>query len=190
MYGAVAGGEWRAGIGRMSKRTLIAFLLPVCTFVCFPILRAQQPHATHLPTPTYPPLAVQANITGTVQIELTVGPDGTVKSRKVVSGHPLLARAVTDSLPQARFACDGCREQTYSYTLTYEFVLPEDRFASACAELHRTGKEPAMPPAALDSSTHMTVRPARAMCMIADPATPRVRSVRCLWLWKCAARYQ
>jgi hypothetical protein len=149
-----------------------------------------QPHATHVPIPTYPSLAVQANIKGTVQVELTLGADGTVKSWKVVSGHPLLARVVTDSLPEARFACDGCKDQTYSYTLAYEFALPEDRFASACEEFHRTGKEPAMPPSTQDSATHVTVRPAHAGCMVRDPATPRVRSIRCLWLWRCAAEHE
>jgi TonB family protein len=165
-------------------------LLTVTTTLLLLAAVAQEflPHPTHLPIPTYPPLAIQADISGRVQIELTIGADGTVKSWKVVSGHPVLARAVTDSLPQAQFACDGCREPTYSYTLTYQFALPKDRFERACAELAKTGKEPAMPPSTQDSATHVTVRPAHAMCMVADPATPRVRSVRCLWLWKCGLR--
>jgi hypothetical protein len=154
------------------------------------------PSLVNLPLPAYPPIAVQAHIIGKVQMEVSIGPDGTVKSWKVVNGHPILARAVTDSLPQARFACDGCTQDAYPYSITYEFVLPEHNFESACAELHRTGKEPVMPPSTIDSSTdssaplhsspaQVTVRPSRAMCLVVDPATPRVRSAKCLWLWKC-----
>jgi len=144
-----------------------------------------QPRLVNLPLPAYLPLAVQAHIRGQVQMELTIGADGAVKSWKSISGHPLLVRAVTDSLPQAQFACDGCAQKEYTYSLTYEFILPEDKFAGACAELHRTGKEPVMPASTLDSPSHVTVRPARALCLAVDPATPRVRSIRCLWLWRC-----
>ncbi len=166
-----------------------------------PLLDAQarQPRLVHLAIPVYLPLAIQAQIAGEVRLELAIGPDGAVKSWKTMSGHPLLLRAVTDSLPQAQFACEGCKQESYSYVVTYDFVLPEDRFASACAELHQTGKEPLMPPSTIDSSpdssaslnsspTHVTVRSGRAMCLAVDPATPRVRSARCLWLWKCALR--
>ena len=136
--------------------------------------------------PVYPPLAIQAQVAGEVRIELTIRPDGTVQSSKALSGHPLLARSVTDSLAEARFACFGCGPELHTYLVTYAFVLPADRFAKDCAEELKTGKEPAMPPSTLDSPTHVTVRPKHPMCVVADPATPRSRSVRCLWLWKCS----
>ena len=121
-------------------------------------------------------------------MELTIGADGAVKSWKTISGPPLLVRAVMDSLSQAHFTCEGCTQPEYIYSLTYEFVLPEDNFASACAALQQTGREPPMPPSTLDSPTHVTVRPSRAYCLTVDPATPRVRSIRCLWLWRCSTQ--
>ena len=171
----------------MQLRCAIARVALLCISPFLLRLHAQQPQPrlVNLPLPTYLPLAIQARIAGQVRIELTIRADGAVKSWRTISGPPLLVRAVTDSLPQARFACDGCAQQEYTYSLTYEFVLPEDNFAGACAEYHQTAKAPPMPPSTLDSPTHVTVRPLQAFCMAVDPATPRVRSVRCLWLWKC-----
>ncbi len=43
--------------------------------------------------PEYPEVAQRMNIKGTVQLELTVGRDGTVKDVRVIGGHPILAEA-------------------------------------------------------------------------------------------------
>ncbi|HWQ53453.1 MAG TPA: energy transducer TonB [Bryobacteraceae bacterium] len=48
--------------------------------------------------PIYPPLAKQARVQGTVQLEARVGRDGTVKEVKVISGHPLLRQAAADAV--------------------------------------------------------------------------------------------
>jgi TonB family protein len=40
--------------------------------------------------PTYPALAKQMNVWGTVKLELTVAPDGHVADVKTIGGHPLL----------------------------------------------------------------------------------------------------
>ena len=172
----------------MQPRT---FLSPTFVFFVLAMLgsaRAQQPQPVlvHLEIPVYPPLAQQADISGSVQLELTIAPEGTVKSWKAISGHPILVRAATDTLEKARFKCDGCGQEPYNYTLTYEFILPADRFAKACEEVHKTGKEPAMPPSTQDSPTRVTVRPLHSGCVVRDPLTRRGRSARCLWLWRCA----
>ena len=59
-------------------------------------LGAQSPLLTrrpvrHLVTPIYPELAKKLNLTGTARIEVTIGPDGTVKHTRVLGGHPVLA---------------------------------------------------------------------------------------------------
>jgi len=41
-------------------------------------------------TPSYPEVAKRMNIHGRVRLEVTVAPDGTVKSVHAVGGHPLL----------------------------------------------------------------------------------------------------
>jgi len=53
--------------------------------------------------PAYPELARKMNITGTVKVEVTVNPNGTVKDAKVVGGHPVLAGAALDAVKKWRF---------------------------------------------------------------------------------------
>jgi TonB family protein len=53
--------------------------------------------------PAYPELAHKMNISGTVKIEVTVAPNGTVKDARVVGGHPVLATAALDAAKRWRF---------------------------------------------------------------------------------------
>ena len=53
--------------------------------------------------PFYPELAKKMNITGTVRIEVTVSPNGTVKEARIVGGHPVLATAALDAAKKWRF---------------------------------------------------------------------------------------
>jgi TonB family protein len=51
----------------------------------------------------YPELARKLNIVGTVKVEVTVSPNGTVKDAKVVGGHPVLANAALEAVKKWRF---------------------------------------------------------------------------------------
>jgi TonB family protein len=53
--------------------------------------------------PEYPELARRMNITGTVKVEVVVAPNGSVKTAKVIGGHPLLANAALDAVKKWRF---------------------------------------------------------------------------------------
>jgi TonB family protein len=53
--------------------------------------------------PVYPELARKMNISGTVKIEVTVAPNGTVKEARIVGGHPVLASAALDAAKKWRF---------------------------------------------------------------------------------------
>src|SRR6266404_4715301 len=44
-------------------------------------------------SPAYPELAKKMNVVGVVKVELTVAPNGQVKSAKAIGGHPLLIDA-------------------------------------------------------------------------------------------------
>jgi TonB family protein len=44
-------------------------------------------------TPVFPELAKKMNVNGVVKVELTVNPNGSVKSAKAIGGHPLLIDA-------------------------------------------------------------------------------------------------
>lgn len=50
------------------------------------------------PDPPYPPLARQARVSGTVELIGVIGTDGRMRELRVVSGHPLLARAALETV--------------------------------------------------------------------------------------------
>jgi TonB family protein len=57
----------------------------------------------HCPAPVYPAEAISARIQGTVNFEVVVAADGSVKSLRLISGHPLLVRAAVDSIRNNRY---------------------------------------------------------------------------------------
>ena len=46
-----------------------------------------------LSSPKYPPLALQARIAGSVELDIAVRPDGSVESVILSAGHPILVPA-------------------------------------------------------------------------------------------------
>ena len=61
------------------------------------------PRLIHEVRPSYPPLARQARISGTVKLEAVLSRDGTIQSLRAVSGHPLLIHAALDAVRQWRY---------------------------------------------------------------------------------------
>lgn len=53
--------------------------------------------------PTYPPLARQARIQGTVMVRITINQSGEVRDVQLVSGHPMLAPAAVDAIRKWRY---------------------------------------------------------------------------------------
>jgi len=53
--------------------------------------------------PVYPEIARRMNITGAVKVSVVVSPAGTVKSTKVIGGHPILVSAAVDAVKKWRF---------------------------------------------------------------------------------------
>jgi TonB family protein len=54
--------------------------------------------------PAYPDLARRMNIAGKVKIEVTISPDGRVKSSHAIGGHPVLVQACQEALKEWKFA--------------------------------------------------------------------------------------
>ena len=140
--------------------------------------------------PVYPPLARQTRIAGDVELTLELRTDGSLESVNVVSGHPLLKQSALDSAKQSLFECQKCGDGTFSYHMVYSFHLVD---ADGCCKAAETNVKAQMQdqpiPRVIQSGNHVTVvdRPA----CICDPAadTVRVRSLKCLYLWKCAVRF-
>ena len=141
-----------------------------------------------LSNPTFSPLARQANVEGTVIVDVTVRQDGSTEAT-VVSGHPLLKQAALDSAMQSRFECRVC-SAPLSYTLVYTFKRTSE--GSCCngmgspvkVEQERQSYDTLGRP-----QTRVSIS-AEKICLC-DPSftvTKKVRSVKCLYLWKCSTR--
>lgn len=68
--------------------------------------------------PVYPELARRMNVAGKVKIEVVIGPDGRVKTTRVVGGHPLLVQVCQDAVREWRFT--PAPEET-TQTVEFEF---------------------------------------------------------------------
>jgi TonB family protein len=55
-------------------------------------------------TPSYPELARRMNIAGSVKLEVVIAPNGSVKSDKIVGGHPVLAQSAEDAIRKWKWA--------------------------------------------------------------------------------------
>ena len=53
--------------------------------------------------PSYPPLARQTRISGTVRLHAIISKAGTVQQLEVISGHPLLVQAALDAVRQWKY---------------------------------------------------------------------------------------
>lgn len=96
----------------MSQRVLAAVLVGlILSVTIMPVSTgAQQAQSVEIVRrakakvqPDYPDLARRMNITGSVRIEVTVSPNGTVKDARVVGGHPVLAGAAMEAAKKWRF---------------------------------------------------------------------------------------
>jgi TonB family protein len=65
--------------------------------------RVMEAKLIHKVTPSYPPEARNAGITGTVLLKLIVSKDGTIQQLQFVSGDSTLARAALDAVRQWRY---------------------------------------------------------------------------------------
>jgi TonB family protein len=104
----------------MSKNRI--FLLPVVCFCLFAvILHAETRKSVKTVAPVYPAIAVKMRVEGTVKLDATIDPDGSVTDVKVVSGHQLLVQAAIEAVKKWKYASgDGKSTQSVSV----EFALP------------------------------------------------------------------
>jgi TonB family protein len=139
---------------------------------------------TKLSDPVYPPVANAAHITGDVDLKLIIGRDGRIESAVVVSGHPMLKQAALDSAQRSQFECRSCGEAVTAYTLKYKFQITSRGYPKDCYDPNEK-----QPSAEVDLSRHQVTVSAwvRGIC---DPAGRilKVRSAKCLYLWRCGRR--
>jgi TonB family protein len=99
------------------------FLFPVASFCLFAValLHADPRKSVKTVPPVYPAIALKMRVEGTVKLDATVDPDGSVSDVKVVSGHQLLAPAAVEAVKKWKYESgDGKASQAVSV----EFNLP------------------------------------------------------------------
>jgi TonB family protein len=75
------------------------------------------------PQPVYPPDAREARISGTVELQALIGPDGHMKSLTVISGHPLLRQASLDAVKQWVYQPTLLNDQPVSVATTIDVIF-------------------------------------------------------------------
>lgn len=142
---------------------------------------------TKLSPLSYPPLARQTRITGNVELELEVRKDGSVASAVAISGHPLLKQPALENAQHSQFTCIDCGEDVRPYRLVYTFELGPPSYCTDKVE--HSSSNPEQPyPRISQSPGHVTI--VDQPWVTCDPAETitysKVRSIKCLYLWKCA----
>lgn len=139
---------------------------------------------TKLFTPVYPQVAVQAQVTGNVELMLDIRPDGSIASANVVRGHPLLKQAALDSAMQSQFECKNCSEEVKTYRLVYSFELGPTSYCTGTDD-NKPAIAGQLYPRLSQSQGHVTLVAQRvATCDLRGPIV-KVRSIKCLYLWRC-----
>ena len=118
--------------------------------------------------------------------QITVRPDGVVDSVVVSSGHPLLKESAVTSARQSQFECRGCTEQFNKYRLVYTFNI-EGECECEPRESPSIKNEPQQAYPQFPDAQHRVTVVAQVFCICDPAATFRVRSVKCLYLWRCGS---
>ena len=141
-----------------------------------------------LSKPTFSPLARQANVEGEVVVDVTVRQDGSTEAT-VVKGHPLLKQAALDSAMQSRFECRAC-SAPLSYTLVYTFARTcEGSCCDGMGAPVKVEQEPQSYDEQGRPQTRVTISTEKiCLCDPSFTVTKKVRSMKCLYLWKCSTR--
>jgi TonB family protein len=139
---------------------------------------------TELHQPIYPPSARMAAIQGDVDVLVHVSAEGTVESVNVATGHAMLKEPAMNSAKASHFECRGCNDGSWSCSLKYQFKIVATDPEQYCNHVL-----PEMLPPILDPSRHSVIVPAEQE-WTCDPVVERrrVRSLKCLYLWKCDVR--
>jgi len=142
-----------------------------------------------LTPPVYPPLARQVRISGNVELMLEVRRDGSVQSATGVSGHPLLVQAALDSAQRSQFECQQCSEAVSALRLEYTFQLVGAESCCISTGDKPRNKETDQPvPRVIQSQNHITVVDRTTCDCGPGDGYFMVRSLKCLYLWRCGRR--
>ena len=135
----------------------------------------------------YPPLARQAQIDGTVEIDVVLRSDGQLDTATVLSGHPMLKEAALESARHSKFDCVGCTESLNTRRISYKFELgdPVDCTPVESNSDYAVSSRPCL----RQSGNNITLISPKFELVCGGPTVSvSFRSVRCLYLWTCGRK--
>jgi len=149
--------------------------------------RVAQPQValTKLLPPVYPQIALQASVTGDVDLRLSIRQDGSVESAVVVSGPALLQRAALNSAEQSQFECQNCSGSATPFRLVYSFQLVAQPVRCDAPEDCNRSVQNLPAPEVSQLKNRVTVVNHVSRTCICDVVEMRRRSLKCLYLWRC-----
>jgi TonB family protein len=105
-------------MARPSRILILALVATLTTILAIPPqgVRAQDAGQVNRKiksqvAPVYPDLAKRMNVHGKVKLQITVAPDGSVKTIQVLGGHPILADASQNAVRNWKYEA-GPKETT------------------------------------------------------------------------------
>jgi TonB family protein len=133
------------------------------------------------PPATYPPIALAAHVSGDVVLMIELRPGGVIDSVEAASGPPMLRQSAIDNAKQAQFQCAVCNGTTTLIHVTYKFELGP---SITC------GLPDSSYPRVAHSANIVTItaQPFGTCDPVGTVERIRVRSAKCLYLWKCGLR--
>jgi TonB family protein len=161
-------------------KSLRIFLLATTIFflvLMHATLHSQPLKIVRLKQPAYPIIALAARVSGKVDIKIILLADGTPADVQIVSGPPMLQRAAMDSARGSRFEFDKNSMSETSYIVSYVFLLA----SGDCDQ-----KPYSIPPTFKYDSNTVTITGTAPM--ICDPSAVKLRSLKCLYLWRCSTK--
>jgi TonB family protein len=70
------------------------------------------------------PIARQANVTGEVKMNVSIGGDGNVQNVDVLSGHPMLRETARKTVSMWRFVCLDCKfGESFKQQITFAYFV-------------------------------------------------------------------
>lgn len=105
----------------MTKNRISLFLALCFCLFAVALLHADTRKSVKTVPPVYPAIAVKMRVEGTVKLDATIDPDGSVSDIKIVSGHQLLVPAAVEAVKKWKYESgDGKSTQP----VIVEFTLP------------------------------------------------------------------
>ena len=101
---------------RILSLTAVSFLLFAATFAF-----ADTRKSVKTAPPSYPAIALKMKVEGTVKLDVTIDPDGTVSDVKVVSGHQLLVSAAVEAVKKWKYEPADAKSVQ---SVALDFALP------------------------------------------------------------------